>query len=145
MSAGRVVLGTVPSDAHTWNLVYLELLLRENGFAVDCLGPCTSVDRLVAATASVGVDAVVLSTVNGHGGTDGAEQVRTLRRHRPTVPVGIGGKLDTDEAHFPSARSRLLAAGCDRVFTPHESPAALVDWLTALPAHCPGRLLPVPA
>ncbi|MFD0586215.1 hypothetical protein [Dactylosporangium darangshiense] len=44
VDAGRrleVIVTTVSSDAHTWNLVYLQLLLEELGCRVTNLGACT--------------------------------------------------------------------------------------------------------
>ncbi len=123
-----VVLATVPSDAHTWNLIYLELLLQEAGFEVHNLGPCTPADLVVQAANGPDVCAVVLSTVNGHGGIEGQDFVPALYQGGLQVPVAIGGKLGTDD-DFERARPRLVAAGCARVFAPTEDPRLLLEWL----------------
>ncbi|MGQ4416103.1 methylaspartate mutase, partial [Streptomyces sp. SAS_269] len=34
-----VVVSSLASDAHTWNLVFLQLLIEESGFDVVNLGP----------------------------------------------------------------------------------------------------------
>lgn len=124
----RVVLATVPSDAHTWNLIFLELLLEESGFEVTNLGPCTPAELVVNAADDPCVRAVILSSVNGHGAIEGQHFVPLLHRLGLRQPVAMGGKLGTD-ANFESARNRLVAAGCDRVFDPAEAPTLLVDWL----------------
>jgi len=98
-----VVLTTVSSDSHTWNLVFLELLLGEMGCRVINLGACPPDDLVTEVVADVNPDGVVVSTVNGHGYLDGQRLVRQLRADpaRRDVPIVIGGKLDTsggDEA-----------------------------------------------
>ncbi|MEV5212485.1 cobalamin-dependent protein [Micromonospora sp. NPDC053740] len=106
------------SDAHTWNLVYLELLLSERGHDVVNLGPCVPVPLLVREAVATQPDLVVLATVNGHGRYDGMAAVRALRA-QPTltdVPVVIGGKLGVSGLGHAALSSPLLAAGFTAVF-----------------------------
>jgi methylaspartate mutase sigma subunit len=109
---------SVSSDAHTWNLVYLQLVLEELGHQVTNLGPCVPDTELVAHCVRLRPDLVVVSTVNGHGARDGARVIRTLRA-RPELAgttVVIGGKLDTAGGTDSAVTRRLLAAGFDAVF-----------------------------
>jgi methylaspartate mutase sigma subunit len=111
------VLTTVSSDSHTWNLLYLELLLREMGLRVVNLGACVPVPLVVETCRRVRPDLLVVSTVNGHGHTDGSAVVARLRATEATarIPAIIGGKLGVDgSAH--EHRQALLAAGYDAVF-----------------------------
>ncbi|MFI6067012.1 cobalamin B12-binding domain-containing protein [Micromonospora sp. NPDC051227] len=112
------MLSGVKSDSHTWNLVYLELLLRERGHDVLNLGPCVPVSLLVDEAVAVRPDLVVFSTVNGHGLRDGIEAIQALRA-RPIlaeVPVAIGGKLDVAGTTGSALSDPLLAAGFTAVF-----------------------------
>ncbi|MFJ5560791.1 cobalamin B12-binding domain-containing protein [Streptomyces sp. NPDC093250] len=112
-----LVSGTV-SDAHTWNLVFLQLLLEEAGHRVHNIGACVPEELLVAQCLRHRPDLVVVSSVNGHGHHDGTRAIRAMRAEpalRGTYAV-IGGKLGIsagldDDAHFA-----LLAAGFDAVF-----------------------------
>lgn len=133
----RVLLSTVCSDAHTWNLVYLDMLLRNLGHVVHNLGPSVPDRLLLRECLRSRPDLVVISTVNGHGLADGLRQIRALRRRRrlAAVPVVIGGKLSTtaQDGGEPAAR-KLLAAGYDAVFADEGDLArfrALVDGLAA--------------
>lgn len=113
----RAVLSSLSSDAHTWNLVYLQLLLTELGCEVTNLGPCTPDETIVAECLSRRPDLIVISSLNGHGCRDGARLIAAIRGCPAllTTPTVIGGKLDTgggDEA----VAARLLAAGFDAVF-----------------------------
>ena len=44
-STGTVVVSGLASDAHTWNLVYLQLVLEEMGHRVTNLGACVPSSR----------------------------------------------------------------------------------------------------
>ncbi|MFH8803896.1 cobalamin B12-binding domain-containing protein [Streptomyces sp. NPDC017936] len=112
-----VVVTTVASDSHTWNLVFLQLLLEELGYHVVNLGPCVPDELLVHHCREIRPAAVIISSVNGHGAQDGLRVIRALREDELTaaLPVAIGGKLGVDGGATSHAE-RLLAAGFDAVF-----------------------------
>ncbi|MEU2793021.1 cobalamin-dependent protein [Streptomyces sp. NPDC007100] len=132
----RIILSSVSSDSHTWNLVFLQLLLEENGHEVINLGACVPDDLLVESVRRFPSDAVVISSVNGHGFLDGERMIRALRTDPDTrdVPAVIGGKLGIDGSGDHQRAARLVEAGFDAVFTDATDPSALVSHLAALPA-----------
>src|SRR4051812_36876285 len=86
----RIVVTTVSSDSHTWNLVFLQLLLEEMGHDVHNLGACVPDDIVVGECRRLQPDMLVVSTVNGHGSIDGARMVRRIReagdlKHLPVI------------------------------------------------------------
>lgn len=113
----HVLVTGVPSDSHTWNLIYLQLALEERGHRVTNLGPCVSADLLVTRCRELAPDLIVMSSVNGHGRTDGETSIRALRKDSATAHIiaVIGGKLgiDGDDTH---GRDALRGAGFDAVF-----------------------------
>lgn len=114
---GIVVSGT-SSDSHTWNLLFMQLFLEDLGNRVVNLGACVPDDLLTGECCRHKPDLIVLSTVNGHGFTDGARVIRQLRR-RPELArtaIVIGGKLSTGSQDDTGAIRNLLAAGFDAVF-----------------------------
>ncbi len=123
----RVILSTVSSDSHTWNLVFLQLLLEEMGYEVVNLGPCVPDTVIVEAVRTHAPDSVVISSVNGHGHIDGVRLIRALRADRDpavaTIPVMIGGKLGIQGAANAGLAEELLAAGFSAVFTEGSDPA----------------------
>jgi methylaspartate mutase sigma subunit len=124
------------SDAHTWNLVFLELLLDELGYQVTNLGACVPDDLLVRECLDRTPDLLVISSVNGHGYLDGARAVRRLRDHKPLarLPIAIGGKLGVFGALEPAQRAELVAVGCDGVFEEHaDAVASFRTFLGSLP------------
>ncbi|MET0134663.1 MAG: cobalamin-dependent protein [Kibdelosporangium sp.] len=110
-----VVVTSLSSDAHTWNLVYLQLLLEELGCRVTNLGACTPDETIVGECLDRRPDLVVISSVNGHGAQDGLRVIGAVRAScaLTATPVVIGGKLDVAGG---TNAERLLAAGFDAVF-----------------------------
>lgn len=114
----NVLLTTIPSDAHGWNLVFIQMFLEERGHQVLNLGTCVPFDLLVRRCAEQPFDLVVVSTVNGHGSMEGVELARRLAAvpGRERMKLVIGGKLGVDEARAPEQAEALRRAGFDAVF-----------------------------
>ncbi|MFE1407122.1 cobalamin B12-binding domain-containing protein [Streptomyces sp. NPDC058770] len=124
------------SDSHTWNLVYLQLLIEEHGHRVINLGPCVPEDLLIHEAVAHDPALVVISSVNGHGYHDGMRTVTRLREHPAlaAVPVVIGGKLGIAGPCDEAETTALRAAGYDAVFD--DSAEGVTDFremLDALP------------
>ncbi|WP_424217630.1 cobalamin B12-binding domain-containing protein (plasmid) [Streptomyces sp. BI20] len=126
-----IVAGGI-SDSHTWNLVYLQLLLEENGRRVVNLGPCVPEDLLVGEALHHRPALIVVSSVNGHGYQDGMRTVTRLREHPELrdTPAVIGGKLGINGATTPAETAALRTAGYDEVFD--DSPAGVDRFLRLL-------------
>jgi methylaspartate mutase sigma subunit len=117
---GRTVLvSTVASDAHTWNLVFLQLLIEELGHPVVNLGPCVADEELLSATRRHRPVLVAISTVNGHGHQEARRLIARLRADPEIgeIPVVIGGKLGISGSESDQAIADLLDAGFTAVFT----------------------------
>lgn len=138
-----VVLATISSDAHLWNLVVLQLLLEEHGFPVENLGPCTPVELLVSRCEDIAPKLLALSTVNGHGVIELPALLRRLRRipQLHAARIVIGGQLTTTGEPAASVVQELLDSGADRVYTAPADLAAFSADLEAVPGHrrCIGR------
>lgn len=118
LPARTVVVTSVASDSHMWNLVYVQLLVEELGYKVVNLGPCTPEDLVIEACRRHAADLLVVSTVNGHGYLDGLRLISALRDcadlgHLPAV---IGGKLGIHGGASHEALADLTNAGFDAVF-----------------------------
>ena len=116
--SGVVIVSSLASDAHTWNLVYLQLLLEERGFQVMNLGACVPDELLVAECLDRAPDLVVISSVNGHGYQDGLRVIAQLCRCPALTRTRtvIGGKLGISGVRDGLRANRLLDAGFDAVF-----------------------------
>jgi methylaspartate mutase sigma subunit len=126
-----VLVTSVSSDSHTWNLVYLQLLLEELGYRVHNLGACAPDELVVVECLRSRPDLVLVSTVNGHGHRDGARLIGRIRAHPGlrTTPVVIGGKLGIAGPGGARSRDELRAAGFDAVY---EADTGLRDFLADL-------------
>ena len=114
----RIVLSSVSSDSHTWNLVFLQLFLEFKGHEVCNLGSCTPDADIVSACEEMVPDLLVISSVNGHGNIDGERLIRKLRKNNALVdlPVAIGGKLGIHGADNTQYVDRLINVGYTAVF-----------------------------
>ncbi|WP_175499942.1 cobalamin B12-binding domain-containing protein [Streptomyces sp. CC210A] len=140
----RVLVSSVSSDSHTWNLVFLQLLLEEMGHEVTNIGSCVPDELLVEECRRVRPELVVISSVNGHGALDGARAVRRLRDQPDLagIRVVIGGKLGVTGAEAGTYGPELLAAGFDAVF---EDAAGVAEFRRYLAASGPRPLDADPA
>lgn len=134
-ATGTVVLGTVSSDSHTWNLVFLQLLLEEMGRHVINLGACVPDEVFIEQCRRHRPDLVVVSSVNGHGYAEGRRLGAALRAEPALhgVPVVIGGKLGVSGALDPVQVGHLLDAGFNAVYTDGaEPPQQFLDFVHRL-------------
>lgn len=132
---GVIVTGTA-SDAHTWNLVFLQLLLEELGHEVDNLGPCVPDEELLDTVRRAAPALVVMSSVNGHGVSDGLRVIGRLRQEPGLAGtrIVIGGKLGISGADNARHADRLLAAGFDGVFDDAAGLGLFRSYVAALPS-----------
>jgi methylaspartate mutase sigma subunit len=141
---GTVVVSGVASDAHTWNLVFLQLMIEELGYEVVNLGPCVPAELLVAECEQHRPALVVISSVNGHGYQDGLRLIEAVRSSSELVatPVVIGGKLGVAGELDERSADRLVSAGFDAVF---EDGAKTVVSFSDFMAALPSAATPLPA
>ncbi|MFJ8042110.1 cobalamin B12-binding domain-containing protein [Kitasatospora sp. NPDC096147] len=140
-----VLVTSVASDAHTWNLIYLQLLLEESGHRVTNLGACVPDQLLVDECLARRPDLVVVSTVNGHGLNDGRRVIEQLRSHpelRDTQVV-IGGKLGIAGSEQGDQIAELTKAGFNAVFPDGAAITGFNDFVQAIPARSARRALPL--
>lgn len=118
----KVILTTIPSDSHTWNLIYMQLLLEENGFEVFNLGPCTSYEEVLQTCTEITPDLILVSTVNGHGYLEGKMLIEKLKQLPviQDIPLYIGGKLSTDKNLSYLYAMELEMAGYTKVYYENE-------------------------
>ncbi|MFI7388111.1 cobalamin B12-binding domain-containing protein [Streptomyces sp. NPDC049813] len=109
---------SLASDAHTWNLVHLQLMLEEWGHHVHNLGACVPDTSLIDECVRYRPDLIVISSVNGHGFQEGKRIIAKIRAHDELahVAVVIGGKLGISGPGGTDHVTALTEAGFDGVF-----------------------------
>ncbi|MFF2958964.1 cobalamin B12-binding domain-containing protein [Streptomyces sp. NPDC057963] len=131
-----VVVTGLPSDAHTWNLVFIQLLLEDLGHEVVNLGPCIAEDEVVESCCKYRPDLLVVSSVNGHGFHDAKPLIGAVRARWELagLPVVIGGNLGVTGGEGAERQAReLMAAGFDAVFQEGVALASFEEFVGALP------------
>ncbi|MFG2675182.1 cobalamin B12-binding domain-containing protein [Streptomyces sp. DT20] len=129
-----VVVTGLPSDAHTWNLIYIQLLLEDLGHKVVNLGSCVPEDEIVESCCKFQPDLLVVSSVNGHGFNDARPLIGAIRsRWELTgLPAVIGGKLGVAGGGQKEA-DVLRRAGFDAVFQDGVDLTAFESYVGSLP------------
>jgi methylmalonyl-CoA mutase cobalamin-binding subunit len=129
----RVVLATVPSDSHMWNLVFMELLLKEQGIEVTNLGACTPIELVVETCLAERPDLLVISSVNGHGHLGGRRIIKAIREQPELadMPAVIGGKLGTLGVCNSTFAEPLVEAGYSAVFIEADGVGPFQEYLGA--------------
>lgn len=114
----KVLLTTIPSDSHTWNLVFMQLFLEEQGCEVINLGACTPIDLIVKNTYSIKPDMIVVSSINGHANIEGVRLAKEIRKNDllRKVKLVVGGKLGTKGTENDIYKEKLSNAGFCGVF-----------------------------
>lgn len=131
----EVVVTGLASDAHTWNLVFIQLMLEDLGHKVVNLGPCIPEEEIVESCAKHQPDLLVVSSVNGHGFHDAKPLIGALRS-RPELdglPVVIGGMLGISDDRQEELARDLMAAGFDAVFQEGVDLASFEAFVGSLP------------
>lgn len=131
---GLAILTGLSSDAHTWNLVYLQLLMEELGWQVVNLGATTPDREIIGACRRYRPDLLVVSSVNGHGHIDGARLITALRDREELagIPAVIGGKLGVAGEVGADRVVALLTAGFDAVFQDGTDVDSFTHYLSVL-------------
>lgn len=136
----KTLLTSTPSDSHTWNLIYMELFLQENGCQVHNLGACVPVLDLYEAIRQFQPKLVVISSVNGHLFQDAIEIIENLKKKEKPRFV-VGGKLGISSTSTQFQKTKLKQLGYDGVFTDKNSLVNFKNYLITLQQHQPENYL----
>jgi len=101
----------------------MQLLMEEHNTNVHNLGVCVPVQTTVLEIIDKQPELVVISSVNGHGYTQGLELIKEIKRSvKGKLPtIVIGGKLSIKQSDNQHITKDLLACGFDGVFVNHNS------------------------
>lgn len=127
------------SDSHTWNLLFIQLLLEDLGHKVVNLGACVPDGEIVQFCAERKPQLLVISTVNGHGFHAAGSLIRALRDDPASsdVPVVIGGKLGMSGTWRDDMADELISAGYSAVFDESVGLTPFKSFVTSLQGRLP--------
>src|SRR5512137_1864841 len=119
MVKGTVVLGVIGSDCHAVGNRILDAFFTEKGWRVVNLGVMVSQDEFIDAAIETGADAVLVSSLYGHGEIDCAGfRDRCIERGLEKVVLYVGGNLVVGKTEPEIITDKFRKMGYDRVFLP---------------------------
>ena len=126
----KLVLGVIGADVHAVGNIILYHAFTEAGFDVANLGVMVSQEEYIAAAIETDADAIVVSSLYGHGELD----CRGMRDKCDEsglegILLYVGGNLVVGKQPFEDVEKRFRAMGFDRVFAPGTAPEAAIEAL----------------
>lgn len=114
-----VVLGVIGSDCHAVGNKIITRMLQGCGIEVVNLGVMVSQDEFIDAAIETGADAILVSSIYGHGEIDCMGfRGRCIERGIADVLLYVGGNLVIGKRDFPEVEKLFRGMGFDRVFPP---------------------------
>ena len=109
MKKATLVIGVIGADCHAVGNKVLDRVFSNHGFRVINLGVMVSQDEYIDAAIETGADAIVVSSIYGHGDIDclGMRE-RCIERGLGDILLYVGGNLVVGKHEM----------GFDRVFAP---------------------------
>lgn len=127
MNGKKLVMGVIGADVHAVGNKILYYAFTQAGFAVTNLGVMVSQEEYIGAAIETGADAIVVSSLYGHGELD----CRGLRQKCDEAGLDglllyVGGNIVVGKQPFEEVQRRFLDMGFDRVFGPGTPPEATI-------------------
>ena len=118
-----LVIGVIGADVHAVGNKILEIAFKQAGYNVVNLGITVSQDAFVKAAIETNADAILVSSLYGHGELD----CPGLRDKCVEAGIGdilmyVGGNLVVGKQDFADVEKRFKAMGFDRVYAPGTRP-----------------------
>ena len=128
----QVVLGVIGADCHAVGNKIIMSVLEQLGISVVNLGVMVSQDEFIDATIETGADAILVSSIYGHGEIDCAGfRDRCVERGLADILLYVGGNLIVGKRDFSQIEALFRGMGFDRVFRPSVDLTAVADLLKA--------------
>lgn len=127
MNGKKLMIGVIGQDVHAVGNKILYYAFSQAGFDVTNLGVMVSQEEYIGAAIETGADAIVVSSLYGHGELD----CRGLRQKCDEAGLGgillyVGGNIVVGKQPFEEVEQRFLAMGFDRVFGPGTPPEVTI-------------------
>jgi methylaspartate mutase sigma subunit len=121
MKQPTVVLGVIGADCHSVGNKILDAFFTEKGFRVVNLGVMVGQDEFIDAALESAADAILVSSLYGHGEIDCAGlRDRCVERGLADVVLYVGGNLVVGKTARETVEAKFRAMGFDRVFMPSD-------------------------
>ena len=123
MEKKKLVIGVIGADVHAVGIQILDHAFTEAGFDVTNLGVMVSQEEYIAAAVETDADAIMVSSLSGHGELD----CRGLREKcseagLTDILLYVGGNIVVGKQPFDEVEARFKKMGFNRVFGPGTAP-----------------------
>lgn len=126
----KLVIGVIGADVHAVGIRILDYAFQEAGFEVTNLGVMVSQEEYIAAAIETDADAIVISSLYGHGELD----CRGMREKcdeagLENILLYVGGNIVVGKQDFADVEKRFKAMGFNRAFPPGTAPEETIRCL----------------
>ena len=130
MKKATLVIGVIGADCHAVGNKVLDRVFSNHGFRVINLGVMVSQDEYIDAAIETGADAIVVSSIYGHGDIDclGMRE-RCIERGLGDILLYVGGNIVIGKQPFDEVEKRFKEMGFDRSFPPGTPPEVDIEAL----------------
>ena len=119
MKTKTIVTGVIGADVHAVGNKILAFALEEAGFNVVNLGVMVSQEEFIAAAIETNADAIVISSLYGHGEIDcNGLREKCEEAGLKNIPLLAGGNLVVGKQDFADVEKRFTAMGFTRAYPP---------------------------
>lgn len=123
MNKKRIIMGVIGADVHAVGNRILEYAFREAGFHVTNLGVMVSQEEFIAAAIEENADAILVSSLYGHGELDcRGFRDKCEEAGLSGIVLYVGGNIVVGKQTFSEVEPRFKSMGFDRVFPPSTLP-----------------------
>lgn len=117
MVKGTIVTGVIGADCHAVGNKIIATFLEDHGYKVVNLGVMVSQDEFIDAALETGAEAILVSSLYGHGEIDcEGFRDRCVERGLSQVVLYVGGNLVVGKQSFEETTDKFRKMGFDRVF-----------------------------
>lgn len=118
-----LVIGVIGADVHAVGNKILEIAFKQAGYNVVNLGITVSQDEFVKAAIETNADAILVSSLYGHGELDcPGLRDKCIEAGIGDILMYVGGNLVVGKQDFADVEKRFKAMGFDRVYAPGTRP-----------------------
>ncbi|ELM7339181.1 methylaspartate mutase subunit S [Salmonella enterica] len=119
MKKSTLVIGVIGADCHAVCNKVLDRVFTAHDFRVINLGVMVNQDEYIDAAIETGADAIVVSSIYGHGDIDclGLRE-RCIERGIGDILLYVGGNLVVGKHDFAGVEAKFKEMGFNRVFAP---------------------------
>lgn len=123
MNGKTLVMGVIGADVHAVGIKILSHAFGAAGFNVVNLGVMVSQEEFIEAAIETAADAIVVSSLYGHGEMD----CRGLREKCDEagltgIPMYVGGNLVVGKRNFEEVEKTFIDMGFTRAYPPGTTP-----------------------